>query len=374
MISQTIKNKIKSAYSRAMKLDSNRHFLVFIFSTLVFLVGAVGYVYAATLTTGSVSLSDPRPSQSSRYVMTFSNVSTTQINCIAMVFSTNASGATAAPSGFSATAATLDTSASTNYVPNPSGWSATAPQANVLWLTYSSGTSPASASTRTVAISGITNGSTAETGYFLRFATYQSTNCTSNPIDSQTIMFIYTNGQSVSLTVDPSLSFSVAAVNSGQSVNNAATTVTTTTTSIPFGTVSSAANAVAAQDLTVGTNASGGFTVYTRYTGTLASGAGPTITDHTGTNASPSTFPAAGTEAFGYTTEDSTLGTGTTDRFTSSGGNKYAGFSTSNAEIAYNNAPTSSLVTRVGFKAGVAASTEAGTYTTTVIYTATPTY
>lgn len=342
--------------------------------TLVSLSFVVAYqVKAATLFTGSVSLSDPRPSQTANYQLTFSNVSTTQINCIAIVFTSAASGSTAGPTGLSATSATLDTTASTNYVPNPSGWSKTSPQANIVWLTMSGGTSPASSSSRTVTINTITNGSTAETGYFLRFATYQNTNCTSSPIDSQTIMFIYTNGQSVSLTVDPSLSFTLSAVAAGQSINGAATTIATSTTSIPFGTVSSAANAIAAHDATVGTNASAGYTLYIRYTGALTSTGGATIDDHTGTNASPASFPAAGTEAFGYTTNDSSLGTGTATRFTSSN-NLYAKFTTSNLEVAYNAGPTASTTHRIGYEVGVSNATEAGSYTTTVIYTLTPTY
>jgi hypothetical protein len=112
--------------------------------------------------------------------------------------------------------------------------------------------------------------------------------------------------------------------------------------------------------------------VYTRYTAQPTSGAN-TINNHTGSNAAPTAFSAAGTEAFGYTTEDATL-SGTADRFTSAGGNKWAAFTTSNAELVFNATAVSSQTTRVGFQTGIATTTEPGSYVTSVIYTAVPVY
>jgi hypothetical protein len=101
----------------------------------------------------------------------------------------------------------------------------------------------------------------------------------------------------------------------------------------------------------------------------LAAGAN-TIADHTGTNAAPTVFTSVGTESFGYTTNDATLGTGTAGRFSS---NKWAAFTSSPLEVAYNSAPVSETI-RVGYQTGISSTTKAGTYTTTVIYVATPTY
>lgn len=179
-----------------------------------------------------------------------------------------------------------------------------------------------------------------------------------------------TSDQAVSLTVDPSISFSIVSVGSSQTVNGATTTVASTATTIPLGTVSSSANAIAAHDLTVATNAGSGYTIYAKYTAVPTSGSN-TIEDHTGTNASPTAFSAAGTEAFGYTTDDVTLGTGTANRFIS---NKWAEFTTSDLEVAYNAAAVSSQTTRVGYQVGVAETTEAGSYMTTVTLTVTPIY
>ncbi len=153
----------------------------------------------------------------------------------------------------------------------------------------------------------------------------------------------------------------------------ATTTVASTDGTIPFGTVTTSTNGVAAHDLTVTTNAGSGYTLSIRYTAKPTSGAND-IDDHTGTNAAPTTM-SPGTEAFGYTTNDATLGTGTADRFTSSGGNKWAAFTTSNAEVAYSSTSVSSQTTRVGYQVGISGTTPAGIYgTSTVIVTATPAY
>jgi hypothetical protein len=220
-------------------------------------------------------------------------------------------------------------------------------------------------------LTGITNGSTAGTAYFVQFSTFNNTDCATTPVDNATIAFIYVNGQTVSATVDPTLTFTIAGVASGQTVvTGATTTVTSTSTTVPLGTLSTGANAIAAQDLTVGTNANSGYTVTAKYTAALAS-LSHNMTDVTGTNASPAAFPGAGTESFGYTTNDTALGTGTTGRFT--GNTTWAKFTTSPLEVAYNAAAVSET-TRIGYQAGIATTTAAGSYSTTVVFVATPTY
>ncbi|MCJ7804658.1 hypothetical protein MUP35_02930 [Patescibacteria group bacterium] len=328
---------------------------------------SVPVVQAATLTGGSETLSDSRPSQTSvSYTTQFSNVTLSAIKCIKVVFSTAATGGTV-PTGMTTTSATFG--GTSNYVPTPGSWSVDAATNGTVKITYATGETPAASSSRTVILTGITNGSTVDTQYFVQFSTYNNIDCASSAVDSGSITFVYTTGQAVSLTVDPSISFTVNSVASG-TVNGANITAASTATTIPLGAVSSSANAIAAHDLTVTTNAGTGYTIYARYTAVPTSGSN-TINDCSGTNASPTAFSAAGTEAFGYTTDDATLGTGTPGRFIS---DKWAKFTTSNLEVAYNAAAVSSQTTRVGYEVGVAGTTEAGSYTTTVVLTATPTY
>jgi hypothetical protein len=333
------------------------------------IVANVGTVYAATLTNASLALSDARISQSSTYTATVSGLSTGQtIGCIEVDLGTAADG-TGSVSGLSTASSTLSSQSFTST----GTWTVSNAQSagHQLRATNATPVAPQSGS-QTIVFGAVTNGNTANTSYFAVIRTFTSNTC-ATPSDTVTVQFVYTDGQQVSATVDPTLTFALAGVASTGTVNGATTNVTATTSTIPFGTITTGANKIAAQDLTVTTNAGNGYTIYTRYTGALTFG-GFTISDLAGaTNAAPVAFSAAGTEGFGYTTNDATLA-GTADRFTSSGGNKWAAFTTSNAEVAFNATGATSQTTRVGIQSGISATTEPGTYNTTVIYTATPIY
>jgi len=328
---------------------------------------------AATLTGGFTALDDGRPDQTSvSYTIEFDNVTTSAIKCIKMVFSDAATGGSV-PSSMDTTSASI-TDGSTDYIPTSASWTEDVTTNGTIEFTYATGETPASASDATIVVGGIENGDTADTTYYLQFSTYNNTEWSSDAVDSAGVSVIYTSGQAVSLTVDPSISFAIAGVNSSESVNGATTTETSTSTTIPLGTVTSSTNGVAAHDTTVTTNAGGGYTTYIKYTAVPTSGS-DTIDDCTGTNSSPSTTFPTGTEAFGYTTEDSTLsvtGDGA-DRFTNPG-NEWAKFTTSNLEAAYSSSEVSSETIRIGYQVAIAATTAAGTYTTTVVLTCTPTY
>ena len=134
-------------------------------------------------------------------------------------------------------------------------------------------------------------------------------------------------------------------MDTAQSVNGATTTVATTDgASIPFGYVDSNTPAIAAHELSVTTNAQNGYQVTIRYNGSHPLSDGANIIDpFTGTNDTPTTWSApTGTKNsnsgfFGYTTEDDTLSTvpGAADRFTSDGGNKWAGLNSTPEEVMY---------------------------------------
>ncbi|MDP2873840.1 MAG: hypothetical protein Q8N84_00905 [bacterium] len=330
---------------------------------------------AASLTAGSVALSDARASGTTvSYTLEFSGITLSGIKCIKVVFSTLATGGTT-PTGLATTGATYD-AAGSDYVPDVQTWTAdgTTTPGTVVITTPTTAETPGSATDGTVLITGLTNGSTAETGYYAQFSTYTATNCT-GAMDSGTGVYIFTTGQAVSLTVDPTISFNIAAVADSETVNGADLTVTTTDGTIPFATVTASANAIAAHDTTVTTNAGTGYTTSIRYLATPSDGSADIDDVSPGTNGSPQSFSAAGVEAFGYTTNDATLsaaGDGV-DRFTNPT-NQWAKFTTSNAEVAYNDAAISASTTRVGYQVGVSNITKASTYTATVIITCTPQY
>ena len=331
-----------------------------------------GIANAATLSTAKVALGDSRPSTTAvNYTFTGSSVQTVAIKCIKLVFSTTATGTTV-PTGFdSSVGAVAINTGSTSYVPTPASLTLTKATNGTLTLVDPAGQTPASAASRTVSIDGITNSSVADTAYFLKVNTYNNIDCSTSPIDNANVLFINTNGSTLSLTIDNTLSFTVNAVASGQSCNGTNSTATSTATTLPFGTVTASSNGIVCQDLTAATNSTGGYTIFARYTAKPTNALAQTIADFSGTNTTPTTFSAAGTEAYGYTTNDFTLGTGSTARFTA---NKYAAMTASNNEIAYEAAGVTSTTYRVGHQVGVSLTTFPGTYITTIIYTCTPVY
>ncbi|MDB5166668.1 MAG: hypothetical protein JWM37_740 [Candidatus Saccharibacteria bacterium] len=352
--------------------------IVSVLAVAVSLVLLANAVQAATLTTASVSLSDPRPSTTTvTYDFLASNISTgTSIKCVKLLFSANADGTGGVPTGMdtSVAAVAVNAAASTLFSSH-AGWTLNKTTNGSLLYTNSTGAAPSLGTAAHFVVNGITNGSQVNVSKFLAFSTYTNTDCVTGPTDSVTTGFIFTDGQQVSMSVDAALTFAVAGIagDGVATVNGSTITngLTTTSSTIPFTKLSSSANRVAAQDLTVSTNSGLGYTVSTRYTGVPTSGS-YTIPDlATATNASPLAFSAAGTAAFGYTTSSTTLGTGTANRFS---GGKWAPFTTTNAEVAYNNAATAGQTTRIGLQAGISGSTAPGSYTTTVIYTATPLY
>lgn len=322
---------------------------------------------AAVITNGSVLLSDPRPSQTSTYTVSGSGfTTTTPIQCVQLSFNTAADGSGVVPVGMT-TASTFDSTTLLTF----GSWTVSNPSLGTVRITNATGENPAASGN--IVWGGIVNPS-AEGTYYGILNTYSDVAC-SVGVDNTVMAFVTVDGELVQLTIDPTLTFSVNTVASSQLVNGATTTVGSTAGSVNFGnSVTNAANGVSAHDLVIGTNAPLGYTVYIRHTGDLTNGASETIDNHLGTNAVPTVFPAAGTEAWGYTTEDNSLAGGTLDRFTS-GGPFWAGFTTSNAAVMDNPAaPSSTETIRVGQQVGVASTTEAGTYQTTLVYTAASVY
>lgn len=352
-----------------------RHILIW---SLLLFGAQVPVASAATFSSASIALSDPRPGQTASYTFTGSSVSLTAINCIKVVWS-NTSGGTTAPTGFDGTGGSVTAASSTLINSSATGWSlatsdgaSSTGQDNVWQYTNASGVTPGGASGRTLLLAGITNSSITDTTYYFKINTYGNTNCSSSPIDDAVLQFINTNGSLVSLTIDPTLSFSVNAVGTSTSCNGTTTTQASTATTIGFGSVTTASNGVVCQDLIPATNSTSGYTISARYTGAPTSGI-DTIADHSGTNASPTIFSSAGTEAYGYSTNDTSLGTGTANRFTN-GGQKWAAMTTANNEVAYEASGAASTTYRIGHQVGISVTTPGGIYQTTIIYTCTPIY
>jgi len=340
--------------------------VVFAFPLYVF----TSQVRAATLTNASVTLDDSRPSNAGTiYTFSFQGVTAANVKCIKVQFS-DAVVAGSKPTGMTLGAVTVSSS---TYIAGMTGWTPTITDASGL-MTFTNVTGASASNGNIVFSNTITNGSTGSVAYYARFNSYDNTDCATTPRDNAVVSFIYTDGVTVTATVDPTLTFTVAAVTSGGTVNSATTNVTSTISpsTVPFGTITTSANKIAAHTLTVATNAANGYTVFVRNTQLLTSGSN-TILAHTGTNAAPSVFPSAGvTEAFGYTTESVAL-SGTAGRFSS---NKWAGYATTfgTNEVMYSATPINSTAVKVGYQLSIVGTTKAGTYTTVVEYSAVPIY
>ncbi len=342
---------------------------------LVALIGVTmnaGLANAATLSAASVAQSDPRPGVTSvNYTFTGSTVTSQLIKCIKVTFS-SAAASVVTPTGFSAASATVTAASSTLVNSTSTGWAVT-PTVNTVTYVNSTGITPSTTTGATFVLAGITNSTVADIAYYYTLNTYGNTDCASSPVDNAKVEYINTNGSTLSLTVDNTLSFSVNAVLAATSCDGTTTTQASTATTIPFGTVTAVSNGVVCQALTAATNSTGGYTIYTRYDSAPTNGLGQTLANWTGTNAAPTTFSAPGTEAYGYSTSDATLGTGTADRFTNPGA-KFAAMTTANAELAYEPAGVTATTYQVAHQVGISLTTHPGTYLTTVVYTCTPLY
>lgn len=170
-----------------------------------------------------------------------------------------------------------------------------------------------------------------------------------------------------SVSVLPAFTFSVNGQSVGTGCNGvAASTANSSATSVPFGNLAAGNRAFDTQQLQVTTNAGGGFAVYLHSASgatNVMKGAGTHVISDSGNNV---TVPAGGNEFFGYTTDASLGGI-------SSGSISAVPTSSGNAIVA-NGAAGTAQNNCVEYAIGVSAATPADTYSSTVVYTALPTF
>lgn len=190
-------------------------------------------------------------------------------------------------------------------------------------------------------------------------------------------------------TVDTNLTFTIAGVASSSMVNGDTTSMPTSATAIAFGVISVGTSSIAAQDITVQTNALNGFSVTITQNQDLTSANGANINAFSNGNpaplgvlAAPAAWGAgpAGTLGvtntyghMGITTEDSNL---PGDDY---GSQLYAGLTaTSTRTILYHDGPADGSTanigrTRVGYRVQITSLQEAGNdYSNQITYVCTP--
>lgn len=181
--------------------------------------------------------------------------------------------------------------------------------------------------------------------------------------------------EATATTSGQTLSFAIAGVNSAEVVEGETTTVTSTATSIGYGllTIGDGSPNLAAQTITVSTNASGGYTATARHDQDLTNPNSDTIATVSGTNAAPAAFGTGVTTGrFGYHTSDDSLCTGTPNRFLAN--DTFARMETVPYEIACDSGPVTSQITYILYKLVIGTLQPAGDYQSTVTYIATATY
>jgi hypothetical protein len=229
--------------------------------------------------------------------------------------------------------------------------------------------------------SHVTNPAVAGASYIIRLAGTQT--------DRGDTRVAIVNQVTVTASVDTTLTFTVAGVALGQQINNETVSTTSQATTIGFGVLASGTPVVAAQDLTVTTNAQNGFIVTVHEDQNLLSSNGADIDLFS--NGSALATPGAwatptatlGNENtyghLGLTSNDTDLNT---NEFFSGSVIKWAGnfYSTTTRTIFSHNGPADGTTqnvgaARVGYKVLVSSLQEAATdYTNHLIYICTPTF
>jgi len=168
----------------------------------------------------------------------------------------------------------------------------------------------------------------------------------------------------------------VQGVGAGVALEGVVTDTTTSATTIPFGILPLNTQVEAAQQITVDTNAPGGYRVFVHARQDLASSLGDIMENIAASNTAPLAwasgcgFPTS-TSCWGYHTSDNTLMDGST-RFLID--DTYAALSSAPEEIGYSASPGLGETTSVVYKLEITNLQPAGLYQTNVVYTVVPIY
>lgn len=179
-----------------------------------------------------------------------------------------------------------------------------------------------------------------------------------------------------SVTVDGgSLTFTIGGLTSGTSTEGIVTDVSTSPSSVGFGSLTIGSPKIAAHRLTVSTNASSGYKVYTYQRQGLLSSASAEIAPFIATNDAPLGWntgcTATTTGCYGYHTGKDVLEGGST-RFAAD--DSYARFTTAPTEVVYNSGPATNEQTDMIYRIEVKNLQDAGIYQGAIVYIVTPVF
>ena len=252
-------------------------------------LGLVSSAHAALVTASSATLTDVRSLTSSNHTVAFHVVGTTNVKAIKLQYRTQASIGSAVPTSLVTSAASLPGASNDTITVNSTpatGWTLDKSTPGTFLITNSSGTGTLVASDPiSVEVDTITNNDATASGggacdtvsnsetCYIRITTYSDTGATT-PIDNGVVSYTVITPVTVTATVDPSLTMTVAGITSLATLNsndaNAACTgndITATATTIPFSNIQVSVPECAQQSVSIATNAAGGYIAYAKFVG-----------------------------------------------------------------------------------------------------------
>ncbi len=208
--------------------------------------------------------------------------------------------------------------------------------------------------------------------------------------DAQDVIVAMVAGVSVSASIDETLTTSVNAVVSGSCQTTGGTTITSTSTTVPFGNISATTFYDICQDIRVATNAASGYATTIQSTGAFTSGSNTIskgICDASCTDSTAAAWSSTANAGYGYCLKD-TAGDGAatadstgwaTANQCGGGTQKFktianAGSAQAAQTIMSSATSASDDRSNVGWRLNTLASQAAGTYALTGVYITTPTF
>ena len=212
------------------------------------------------------------------------------------------------------------------------------------------------------------SGSAANTVYFFRLV---------NTADGSTVQPNTGESYPSLSSAGGTLTFSIDGLTASTMTSGTTTTIDTTSTSVPFGSLLDGSSALGAQRLTVTTNASQGYEIFSYATQGFVGSGHAEIPPVTGTNDNPVGWEtgctSGSTGCYGYHTSEAVLASSPTTRFAAD--DTYARFSTTTPdEVAYSSGPAASRSTDIVYKTEIHGQQIADSYSTNVVYIVVPTF
>ena len=325
------------------------------------------YVYAAALTDVGVSLSPTTTNTSSTHTVTATTTTSTNLQEVDIKYSTTSGGSTK-PAHIDLSGASLDSITGAG-----SGWSLSKSSAayGILKVTNTAPYMTSPSTILTITLSGIINSAINDCGSgtgltdtcYLTVITFDDT---INPVDTGTTTY--------TVHEDAALSFEVDGVTAGETHNGVTSTVTTTSSSVPFGVIEPNGVSYATHKLVISTNAQNGYSVtavlpdkihgeYTNSQIDIFGALDATWTTPQLWSNPDGTTPNNNTGWFGANTSDTRV-TG----WSSGTSNKFAPLGTSIRQIAYSSGPDTGSTVYVSYALGINGMQPSDYYTGTILY------